>query len=139
MRLCIMYMYGPWIASFIAQVIQWVKDTGSSHVEITTPSVNEQEAQEMLGQHRTFMETDATVRSILSCAYMCVSMKHPHVKSSANLTVTKVFCTSKVTQDGSILTCAQCSRTATVIIMLLKGDHINVVEVLATVNNFVVG
>ena len=66
MRLCIMYMYGPWIASFIAQVIQWVKDTGSSHVEITTPSVNEQEAQEMLGGHRTFMETDATVSYILS-------------------------------------------------------------------------
>ena len=46
---------------FAAQVIQWVDDTGSGHVEITSVSASEQETQEMLQEHRAFMENDATV------------------------------------------------------------------------------
>ena len=45
-------------------MIQWVDDTGSVHVEITSPSTSEQEAQEMLQEHHAFMENDATVRPI---------------------------------------------------------------------------
>ena len=42
-------------------MIEWVKDTGSRHVEVTSPTATERKAQDILEEHRMFMENDATV------------------------------------------------------------------------------
>jgi len=59
---------------FTAQVIQWVKEIGSAHVEVISQSSNEREAQEMLKEHRMFMENDATVRYHIYayCKYLLI-------------------------------------------------------------------
>ena len=94
-------MYFVWscdlhITSFAVQVIQWVDDTGSGHVEITSPSTSEQEAQEVLQEHRAFMENDATVRpiAILLCqpyinywVSVIIIISKPHHMTSAVITV----------------------------------------------------
>ena len=46
-------------------MIQWVQDTGSAHVEITSPTATEQRAEDTLKEHHMFMENDATVRRML--------------------------------------------------------------------------
>ena len=60
-------------------MIEWVKDTGSTHVEVTSPTATERKAQDTLEEHRMFMENDATVRysilhnvAIVNAELMCI-------------------------------------------------------------------
>lgn len=51
----------------LAQVIKWVDEVGSIHVDVDVHTKNEQEAQQLLIDHREFMENEATVSMTSMC------------------------------------------------------------------------